>query len=161
AATAAAGALLARLGLVDRQPAALELGAVHRLDGGLRAVGHLDEPEPAAAARLPVADHLGLGDRPVLAEQLVEVGRRGRERQVSDVQILAGHGNPPRAVAETVAGNASWTDRDRRGREEVRTGHEPSPRHPAGGVWAACGRYGGTSNLPERNGIGQLDELGA
>src|SRR5262245_2675729 len=77
AAGTAARALLARLGLIDRQGTALELGAVHRRDGGLGAVAHLDEAETARPAGLAVLDHLGTRDRAVLAERLDQVvGRR-------------------------------------------------------------------------------------
>ena len=52
---AGTGALLAGLGLVDRQGAALELDAVQSGDGFLAAFAHLDEAEAARAARLAVA----------------------------------------------------------------------------------------------------------
>src|SRR5436190_420938 len=97
AATAAgAGPLLAGLGLVDGQAPALILGAVHGRDGFVSPAGHFDEPEPAAAAGFPVRDHLCLGDRAVLPEQLLQVGLRRRKRQVPHIQILRGHVIPPR-----------------------------------------------------------------
>ena len=90
AATAACPrAVFPRLGLVNRQGAALQVGAVH---GGDRLVGpgrHLDEREPAAATGLPVGDHLGAGDRPELGEGLDQVLAGGLERNVADVQFLA------------------------------------------------------------------------
>src|SRR5262245_24468146 len=72
AAEAAAGAraLLARLGLVDRQRAALELGAVQVGDRLVGALAHLDEAEAAGAAGLAVVDDLGPGDGAELTEGL-------------------------------------------------------------------------------------------
>src|SRR5207248_2609806 len=68
AAPAGAGARLAGLGLVDRQRAPLEFGAVKRLDGGVAAVGHLHEAEAPATAGLAVGDDLRLLHGAVLAE---------------------------------------------------------------------------------------------
>src|SRR5205085_2489944 len=101
-AAAAPGArpLLARLGLVDRQGAAVELGAVEGLDGRLGAVAHLHEAEAPAAAGLAVGDDLRPLHGAVLAEGRLQV-RGGRlERQVAHVNVLrheslsAGQGGP-------------------------------------------------------------------
>src|SRR5205085_9276040 len=82
AAALAGGALLARAGLVDRQGAALEHGAVEVLDGGLAALAHLDEAEAARAARLTVLDDLGARHAAELAERLAEVVGGGAEGEV-------------------------------------------------------------------------------
>src|SRR5262249_30991165 len=79
-----------RLGLVDRQGAALERGPVERLDRrrGLAVVGHFDEPEAPRAARLPVGDDLGLRHRPVLLEQTQQVVGAGIPDEIADVDVL-------------------------------------------------------------------------
>src|SRR5262249_25110473 len=80
---------LAGLGLVDGQGAALELGAVHRVDGRVAAIAHLDEAEAAGAPRLAVVDDLGAANRAVLAERLNQVVRGGLEGEVPHVDGLA------------------------------------------------------------------------
>src|SRR5262249_18913529 len=101
---ARARAVFARLGLVDGQRAALELGAAQRRDGLVAPVTHLDEPEAARTAGVAVGDDLGAADRAVLAEQLDEVVGGGREGEVADVVVLA-HGHPLRAQRPAVAEN--------------------------------------------------------
>src|SRR5262249_52110149 len=93
AVAAGARAVLARLGLVDRQRPALELGAVEGADRLLAALGHLHTAHAARAARLAVHPHLGPGHGPVLGERLAEVVGRGLEREVPDVDVLA-HAHP-------------------------------------------------------------------
>lgn len=91
AVAAGAGPLLARPGLVDGQGSALEHGPVEVGYGLVGPVRHLDEPEAARPAGVPVGNDLGRGHGAVLAERLAEVVDRGLERQVPDVQILAHH----------------------------------------------------------------------
>src|SRR5262249_31788397 len=75
--------------LVDRQGAALELGAVEGLDGLVTTLGHLDEAEAAGAAGLAVGHDLGPGDGAEAAERLPEGVAGGGERQGADAQVLA------------------------------------------------------------------------
>src|SRR5262245_25104231 len=84
---------LAGPGLVHRQRPALEVEVVERLDRrlGLGLVRHLDEPEAAGPAGLPVQDHLGPGHRPVLAEQLHQVVVRATPREVAHIDIHHRH----------------------------------------------------------------------
>src|SRR5207247_8178031 len=95
AAGAAAGArpLLAGLGLVDLQGAALDLGAVQGGDGGVAALAHLDEAEAARAAGVAVGRHLGAGHRAVVGEPAAEVVRGGGVGEVPHINVLA-HGSP-------------------------------------------------------------------
>src|SRR5262245_11724100 len=80
--------VLAGLGLVDRQRAALELGAVEVGNRLVRPVRHFDEGKAARAAGLPVLHDLGRRDAAEVAERLQEVVRGGAEGQVADVQFL-------------------------------------------------------------------------
>jgi hypothetical protein len=72
---AAAGAVLAGLGLVDGQLAAVVLLSVEGGDRGLRLLlaTHLHEPESFAAAGVPVGNDFSRLNRPVLRKQLLEV----------------------------------------------------------------------------------------
>src|SRR5688500_17826386 len=72
-ASAIARTFLTRLGFVDRQGAALEVGAVELSDGLIRPFTHLHEPKPPRATRFPVVNDLGTDDAAVLAEHLDEV----------------------------------------------------------------------------------------
>src|SRR5690606_22478392 len=85
----AAGTILAGPRLVDGQRAAVEIGAVHRLDRLVGAVGHFHEPEPARPAGLPIGHDARRGDGSVLRERLTETIDGRLERQVADVQLLA------------------------------------------------------------------------
>src|SRR5262249_14476354 len=132
--SAAPRSVLPRLRLVHRQPAALKLGIVQGVDRLLRPARHLDEAEAPTPAGLPVGDHLGLGHRPVLAEQLLQVGLGGAERQVPDVQILAGHVDPfPARSLFDRPGNTDWTNRDSRAARKTCERY-PTPRPPAGRI---------------------------
>src|SRR5262245_55277282 len=75
AAAATAAAFGLRPGLVHRQGAALDFGAVERSNGGLRlgVRAHLDEAEAFRATRVAVHDHLRRGDRPMRLEQTLQV----------------------------------------------------------------------------------------
>src|SRR5262249_11303937 len=95
-AAAATATLLARLGLVDGQGAAVDLRAVQRGDGLVAAAGHLDEAEAARAAGLAVGRHLGPRHLAKRLEELAEVLLRRLEGEVADVDVLA-HRLPSRA----------------------------------------------------------------
>jgi hypothetical protein len=71
--TASTGSILARLGFVHFQSAAINFLAVQSGDGGFGLIiaAHLHEAEAFAAARLAVVDDLGAGHRAVLGEQLL------------------------------------------------------------------------------------------
>src|SRR5206468_11991739 len=81
--------VFAGLGLIDRESATLELGAIQGGNGGFTAIAHFDEAETARAARFAIADDLGPRHGPVSPERLDEVVRAGLEGEVADVQILA------------------------------------------------------------------------
>lgn len=72
---AAATTIFAGAGFIDGEGSATVLLAVECLDGGLGfiVIGHLDEPEPLAAAGVSVVDDLGGKDLAMLAEQLLEL----------------------------------------------------------------------------------------
>src|SRR5262249_6840913 len=80
-------------GLVDRQAAALDLGAVEGGDGrlGLLVAAHLAEAEPLGPAGVAVHDHLRRLDGAVRPEQLLQRAVGDAVGQVADVQLLA-HG---------------------------------------------------------------------
>ena len=85
--SAAARTGFARLGFIDRQTTALKFTIMQRFDrrGGLFVAVHFDEAESTAASCFPVLEDLCGDHTPVLGEQLVEIGTRCPEGQVSDV----------------------------------------------------------------------------
>jgi hypothetical protein len=91
AAAPAAAAVLAGLGLVDGQVAALELLAGQGRDRrlGLLVGAHLHEAEAAGPAGVAVHHDLGGLHPAVLGEQLVQVAVGHAEGEVADVQLLA------------------------------------------------------------------------
>jgi hypothetical protein len=70
--------------------ATVDIAVVHRLDRGLRRliVGHLDEAEALASARLTIHHHLRRTHRAVLCEQAFERRVGDLVIQVADVQFL-------------------------------------------------------------------------
>jgi hypothetical protein len=85
--SAAARTGFARLGFIDRQSTALKFTIMQRFDrrGGFFVAVHFDEAESTAASCFPVLEDLSGDHTPVLGEQLVEIGTRCPEGQVSDV----------------------------------------------------------------------------
>jgi hypothetical protein len=79
-------------GFTDGDRSALDVFAVQRLDGALRAgIGrHLDECEPTGPARVAIEDDLHLGHLVThRRECLAQVGLGGRIRQVAYVEFLS------------------------------------------------------------------------
>ena len=93
AATSTAAALFARLGFIDGERAPVVLFAVEGGNGalGVIIVGHLDEPEPLAAAGVAIADNLGALNGAKLTEQLLQRRTVHAVAEVPDVQTLT-HG---------------------------------------------------------------------
>src|SRR5271165_5978763 len=96
AAVAAAGtaacagtAVFARLGFVNGQRPAVEVGPVEGSDRLIGAFAHLDEPETARPAGLAIGGYLGSGNTAVSREHLAEIIRGGREGEVADENVLA------------------------------------------------------------------------
>src|SRR5262245_65061224 len=89
--TAAAAAVLAGLGLVDGQLAAVYLLAAEGRDGrlGLLVGAHLHEPEAFGPARVPVHDDLGRLHRAVRLEHLLQVAVGHAVGQVAYVHLSA------------------------------------------------------------------------
>ena len=89
AATIATAAVLARLRLVHRQRAALQLGAVQRDDRRLRLrlVRHLDEAEAAGAARVAVRRYARARNRAVRRESGLEVAFARVKTKISNVNV--------------------------------------------------------------------------
>jgi hypothetical protein len=71
ATTATAAAFLARLGFIDAQRTTIEVGAVHRLDGGLPILvrGHFHEREATRTTSVPVEHDLDLRHLPAVAAE--------------------------------------------------------------------------------------------
>jgi len=91
AAAAAAAASLAILGLVHLDRATPEVTAIEG-SNRIRCSAcflHLDESEAARAAGLPIHDDAHGVDGAVSAEGVLEIRLRGREGEVSDVNLLA------------------------------------------------------------------------
>lgn len=89
AAEATAAAFLTRLRLVDAQRTTIEVGAVHRLDRGLRVrvVRHLDEREAARATRVTIEHDLDLGHLTAIgAECRTQDVLGGLKGEVANVQ---------------------------------------------------------------------------
>jgi len=88
-ATIATAAVLARLRLVDRQRAALQLGAVQGDDRRLRLrlVRHLDEAEAAGATRVAVRRYARGCNRAVRRESGLEVALARVKTKVSNVNV--------------------------------------------------------------------------
>lgn len=87
----AAGTLLTFAGDVDGECAAIEIAAVHAVDGllGVLCGGHGDEAEAARAAGHAVHHDGDLEDGAVLGEGVLEVVFGGLERKVPDKQLVA------------------------------------------------------------------------
>jgi len=85
----AATPVLARLGLVDREGAALQLLAVHCADRRLRLgrIRHLDEAESASPAGVTVGGNARRGDCAETGEGRFEVALCGVVTQVADVNV--------------------------------------------------------------------------
>src|SRR3989338_477444 len=110
--SAAAGATLLRLGLVDDDGTALEIFPVELVDGllALVPVGHLHEPEAAGFPGIHVRDDPRGLDLPRLGKELLQIGFRRLEREIPDVQFhphvvssyprLRGSSQPPLSRAE-------------------------------------------------------------
>jgi len=91
AAAAAAAASLAILGFVHLDRATPEVTAIEG-SNRIRCSAcflHLDESEAARAAGLPIHDDAHGVDGAVSAEGVLEIRLRGREGEVSDVNLLA------------------------------------------------------------------------
>ena len=88
-------AAITRAGLIACQVPAIEVGAVHRLDGGLRLfiASHLDESEPTRPSRVPFLDHL-------CPLYLPEAGKRRTEILVSRVIAKVAYENIHVALLE-------------------------------------------------------------
>ena len=85
-----AAPLFARLGLVDGERPAFEVGTIEGVDGflGLAIVVHFHKPKPARSAGLPVRNHLGSGHRAVPLKQGQQVVGCAIPNQIADVNIL-------------------------------------------------------------------------
>src|SRR5262249_4833032 len=95
-AAAAAAAILSRLGLINRQSAALDLFAVKRLDGrlGLRVLAARDEAESFRPTGVAVHDDLRRLHSAVRLEELCQSAVRHAVGQIAYVELFA-HGGPP------------------------------------------------------------------
>src|SRR5437899_2487722 len=85
-----AAPLFARLGLVDGERPAFEVGTIEGVDGflGLAVVVHFHKPKPARSAGLPVRNHLGSGHRAVPLKQGQQVVGCAIPNQIADVTFL-------------------------------------------------------------------------
>src|SRR5882762_3331163 len=86
----AAAPLFARLGLVDGERPAFEVGTIEGFDGflGLAVVVHFHKPKPTRSAGLPVRNHLSSGHRTVPLKQGHQVVGCAIPNQIADVDIL-------------------------------------------------------------------------
>ena len=93
-ATTAAATALTGLGNVHGEVTTLNHLTVETADGGLGSgvAAHLDEAEAARTARLTVRDNGGAADGAEGGEQLRELVVSGVEGEVSDVELVLGHG---------------------------------------------------------------------
>src|SRR5947209_13782323 len=73
ATAAAIGARLAGPRFVDRQIAALQVGAIETGDGLIGSLAHFHKAKAARSTGLPVGDDLGAHDVAILTERLDEV----------------------------------------------------------------------------------------
>ena len=85
----AAAPLFARLGLVDGERPAFEVGTIEGVDGflGLAVVVHFHKPKPTRSAGLPVRNHLSSGHRTVPLKQGQQVVGCAIPNQIADVNI--------------------------------------------------------------------------
>src|SRR5439155_5464814 len=86
----AAAPLFARLGLVDSERPAFEVGTIEGVDGflGLAVVVHFHKPKPTRSAGLPVRNHLSSSHRAVPLKQGQQVVGCAIPNQIADVNIL-------------------------------------------------------------------------
>ena len=84
--TAAATALFARLGDVDRQGTTIDLFGIERADGGLRLFGraHGDEAEATRTAADAIRDQIGFEHRPVGGKRVLKIVFGGVEGKISN-----------------------------------------------------------------------------
>src|SRR6266481_6159921 len=89
-ATTAPAPLFARLGLIDSERSAFEVGTIESFDGllGLAIVVHFHKAKPARSAGLPIRNHLGSGHRAVRLKQGQQVVGCAIPNQIADVDIL-------------------------------------------------------------------------
>src|SRR5438034_3947576 len=85
-----AAPLFARLGLVDGERPAFEVGTIEGVDGflGLAVVVHFHKAKPARSAGLPIRNHLSSGHRAVPLKQGQQVVGCAIPNQIADVDIL-------------------------------------------------------------------------
>ena len=90
AATTTARALFARLGDVNREVAPVQCLAIQAVDGllGLLGCAHGNEAKPARTAGGPVHHQVGLDDRAVRGERVLQVVFSGVEGKIPDEQFI-------------------------------------------------------------------------
>jgi hypothetical protein len=88
-ATTAARSFFARTGLVDGQSASLPFLAIESLDGRVGAFlgGHGHESETAGLSGHSILHQVGLGDRTMWSEKIVQIVFGGVEGEIPDVQF--------------------------------------------------------------------------
>jgi hypothetical protein len=125
ATTATAAAFLARLGFIDAQRTTIEVGAVHRLDGGLPILvrGHFHEREATRTTSVPVEHDLDLRHLPaVAAECSAQRILGGLEGEVTYVQsrthltITSPFADVPNELGKARVSAGSKIDRQNNGR---------------------------------------------
>ena len=109
--TAPAGTPRALARFVNRDGATIHLGPIECLDGSLASVVgiHLHEPKPARAARFSIGNHLGRLYGAMRAEQRLQRCRRGRPREISDVNLLGHHKDPLHFAGRNIPQTAGTT----------------------------------------------------